>query len=382
MPTLATVGNTVEVLRCLKSGQKYWHRGFITHVYALANGTPTFEYDVQLELTAERHRKSVQAETIRKIHGQYIRSLYTPGLNIWFEVSAFDWREGFIESIKTNIVDSGAIYTINYTSGNKSKIVDCVAKRLKPKPINGDAISSGVDASFLNQGKWTTGSLLNIDSDGAYHVCVHKYDSVQHFVKRTDEIHQWWNDGKEIEIYRFDVSAWLPGRIVKHNGNDGTYIVELYSPSEMDVRRNKKRMRWARRVSPDTIRNCKDINTQKHACNDINTNFQKKTLQTFTLPRSLADETSSYDDPLDNSFALHDNCMVYVSVDNNERSVPGRIINCRYDGTYDIRTLHEKPNTLHSVARHRLCLRFEKGDHVKYSVEVVKMEELSDTVVG
>ena len=46
-------------------------------------------------------------------------------------------------------------------------------------------------------------------------------------------VHEVQRDGAEVELFRADVNMWLPGRVVRLNLEDGTYIVELFAESEV-----------------------------------------------------------------------------------------------------------------------------------------------------
>ncbi len=52
-------------------------------------------------------------------------------------------------------------------------------------------------------------------------------------VRHAWQLHVSWREGQEVDIFRFDVNAWLPGYVERMNAADGTYVVELFGPSEV-----------------------------------------------------------------------------------------------------------------------------------------------------
>ena len=378
VPLVAQCGLGVELLRVLESGQRYWHRGVVTRVYA-RDSQHTFEYDICLECTVERRRKGLQPQTIHRVHGRRIRRLYARDSAVRVELSAYKWQDGTVVEVTPNGDDGGACYKVEVVVGEKVKHLTCNASRLMPQLATQHTSLIGVKCRFRPTfGSWEAAEVVAVDDDGFCTVFHNVSEETVPFYRHMSELHVALADGAHVEVYRFDTNLWIKGR-VQEFADDGTYVVEIDCPSEMDAKRNSRRRRYLRQVANNLIRK---VDALTATANDE---------QSQLLPALIDEELSAFDGPNTHSSALYDGFKVQFCGDAAELNVfcdNAVVVNCRYDGTYDVEVNDRESSNranlrvIRGVPRHKLALRFVRGDRVKFKMEVMQVDDQSDDTIS
>eukprot|EP00750_Incisomonas_marina_P015160 INCI18100.2.p1 GENE.INCI18100.2~~INCI18100.2.p1 ORF type:complete len:6348 (+),score=1055.95 INCI18100.2:2120-19045(+) len=412
VPLLASIGTAVEFVCLLESGMHYWHRGFVTKVYSdgsVDHADVALEFDVQLEPRAKQHVNHLftSGQTVHRVHGSFLRQLFAPGMFV--RVIASSWgfgaNFGLVESVDSDYDNNGALYNVRIGE----KTFRLRGNQLRATHSGENGITAGMRCRYFSEGTWKTGDVVQCDGEDGFMSFERKRhsreekdqedqsnawrDSVLSVDEAGDQptevichasaVHRYFDIGEAVDVFRPDIGAWLVGRVLNF-AQSGVYVVELTGTDDMDMRRGEQRKRWLRDVPHNLVR--------RHVA--LGHSATAKALS-LTIPPVVSAEASQFDGPLPDSRILCDGFRVRFVRElaqslGLEFPLGGLVVNCRYDGTYDVLTISEDDQRLDrderrivsGVARHNLAPLFRAGDRVKYITEVVELGTACDLLLS